>query len=80
MSHKPCPFCGNTKAAIDTINHIDGKPAKFRGQCPDCGSATRWCETEGEAWKAWNRRAGKLPPDTERTNAECKKTLRKMKA
>jgi hypothetical protein len=62
MSHKPCPFCGNTKAAIDTINHIGGKPAKFRGQCPDCKSATRWYETEGGGVESMGQESRKAAP------------------
>jgi sarcosine oxidase delta subunit len=51
-----CPFCGN-QAAIDTLNHANGRPVAYRVQCPNCGAATRWCTTEAEARTAWRIRA-----------------------
>ena len=58
MAVPGCPFCGNqAAAAIDTLNYANGKPAKQRVQCLECLAATRWCDTAGEAWGAWERRA-----------------------
>jgi Lar family restriction alleviation protein len=52
-----CPFCGTRRVIIDTLfNYRKGLPLRFRAQCQDCGAATRWCETEEEAWTAWNLR------------------------
>ena len=52
----PCPFCGRKTARVDTLNYTGGKPGKFRVQCQGCLAATHWCDTEGEAWEAWNKR------------------------
>jgi len=51
-----CPFCGKPYASIDTFNYASGKPFKFRAQCQICGACTRWCDTEEQAWEAWNVR------------------------
>jgi Lar family restriction alleviation protein len=59
-----CPFCGD-KARADTLNYISGKPGRSRIQCKDCGAATRWHDTEEQAWGAWNNRHVKLSPDLE---------------
>ena len=53
-----CPFCGKHNAAIDTFNYANGKPSKYRVQCRECLAATRWRDTAGEAWTAWERRKG----------------------
>jgi len=58
MSIPPsCPFCGKNVGAIDTLNYTSRKPAKFRVQCQECLVATHWCNTEEQAWEAWNTRA-----------------------
>jgi Lar family restriction alleviation protein len=54
-----CPFCGVNRVVIDTLNHhkaLGTGPFRFRVQCQDCGAATRWCDTEEQAWEAWNTR------------------------
>jgi hypothetical protein len=53
--NKRCPFC-RERAQVDTLNHTSGKPGRFRIQCRDCGGATKWYDTEDEAWNAWNAR------------------------
>jgi Lar family restriction alleviation protein len=60
-----CPFCGDRYAKIDTLNYTSGKPGRFRVQCQDCGAATRWYDTEEQAWAAWNNRYIKLSPELE---------------
>jgi Lar family restriction alleviation protein len=60
---KACPFCGDQHPAIDTLNYTSGKPGKFRVQCQDCGAATKWFDTEEQAWGAWNKRYIKLSPE-----------------
>jgi Lar family restriction alleviation protein len=62
--NEPCPFCGE-KPLVDTLNYTSGKPGRFRIECYGCGANTRWCDTEDEAWKAWNSRYVKLSPELE---------------
>jgi Lar family restriction alleviation protein len=58
-----CPFCGSKEVIIDTFNYASGKPHQYRALCQDCGTTSRWCDTEEEAWTAWNRRPTQaLPP------------------
>ena len=54
-----CPFCGDT-AAIDTINHANRKPAKYRVQCRKCRAATEWFDAAGGAWTAWEQRKAEI--------------------
>ena len=51
-----CPYCGEQRPAIDTMNYSAGKPAKYRVQCPGCGVSTGWYDQEEQAWKVWNIR------------------------
>jgi hypothetical protein len=51
-----CPFCGNQYACTDTFDYARGKPFKCRVQCQICGACTRWCDTEEQAWEAWDIR------------------------
>jgi Lar family restriction alleviation protein len=60
---EPCPFCGDKPARVDTFNYTSGKPARYRIQCQNCGSATKWYETADEAWQAWGKRYIKLGPE-----------------
>jgi hypothetical protein len=54
--NEPCPFCGDRRAQIDTLKSASGKRDKFRAQCQDYFAATHWCDTEQEAWEAWEKR------------------------
>ena len=61
--NRPCPFCGSSAAAADTLNYAGGRPGRFRIQCQDCGGATKWHEEKDGAWDAWNRRPEALLPE-----------------
>jgi hypothetical protein len=61
--NKPCPFCGDQFAVTDTLISAGGKPGRFRVQCRDCGGATKWHDTEEQAWAAWDNRHVKLSPE-----------------
>ena len=47
--HKACPFCGSDEVVMRT-----DAAAKLAG---DCGAGPA-CDTETEAWRLWNDRAG----------------------
>ena len=51
-----CPYCGEQRPAIDTMNNTAGKPEKYRVQCPGCGVSTGWYDTEETAWEVWSIR------------------------
>jgi Lar family restriction alleviation protein len=53
---RPCPYCGDAKAAVDTLNYTSGKPGRFRVQCGGCGAASGWRDTAVKAEEAWNSR------------------------
>lgn len=49
---KPCPFCGGKAEAIKAKSGV-----LWVVRCEDCGSKTRYCNTEAETTEKWNRRA-----------------------
>lgn len=51
---KPCPFCGNTK--IQELYLEDDWVCEWCDRCKACGPAK---QSDEEARRAWNERAGK---------------------
>ena len=47
----PCPFCGS-------LNVLVADDELFMAYCDDCEARTRWCTTEADAIREWNRRPG----------------------
>lgn len=60
---KSCPHC-NGSGRIVSVSGF--KSDRYRAVCEECGASTRECDTKQEAVSAWNRRADRWIPVSER--------------
>ena len=55
MSHESCPCCGGE--AKHQIVELDDSIEEYQViRCEKCGLETKWCNSESEAWDAWDTR------------------------